>query len=170
MSTSPLGVLPQPAGACSVLAVNLSKDDAASLAHFLEGSNWIFKQSPTCREAIARARIESLSVLVCATEMPGGDWKSLLDALAVLPDSPAVIVASGFAEERLWAEVLNMGGYDVLSLPFERSELLRALFLAQSASDRRAKASSSALDAPSSLTNLATALAAYSDVAAVSLK
>jgi hypothetical protein len=34
------------------------------------------------------------------------------------------------ADERLWAEVLNLGGYDVLSTPFAAGEVLRACFLA----------------------------------------
>jgi DNA-binding response OmpR family regulator len=38
-----------------------------------------------------------------------------------------MLVVSRHADERLWAEVLNLGGLDVLSLPFNRDELGWAL-------------------------------------------
>ena len=31
------------------------------------------------------------------------------------------------ADEHLWAEVLNLGGYDVLAEPFERDEMVRVV-------------------------------------------
>ena len=34
-------------------------------------------------------------------------------------------VASDRADERLWAEVLNYGAYDVLAKPFQPAEVLR---------------------------------------------
>ena len=41
----------------------------------------------------------------------------------VLPDPPRLLVASKEPDGRLWAEVLNLGGYDVLTLPFVQQEL-----------------------------------------------
>jgi hypothetical protein len=38
-----------------------------------------------------------------------------------------MLVVSRHADERLWAEVLNLGGVDVLVLAFDRDELRRAL-------------------------------------------
>jgi DNA-binding NtrC family response regulator len=38
-----------------------------------------------------------------------------------------MLVVSRHADERLWAEVLNLGDFDVLTLPFDRDELRRAL-------------------------------------------
>ena len=38
-----------------------------------------------------------------------------------------MLVVSRHADERLWAEVLNLGGFDVLALPFDRDELRWAL-------------------------------------------
>jgi hypothetical protein len=38
-----------------------------------------------------------------------------------------LVVASHCADEFLWAEVLNLGGYDVLAQPFEDGDVLRVL-------------------------------------------
>lgn len=43
---------------------------------------------------------------------------------------PKLIVASRLADERLWAEVLNLGGYDLLVKPFVADEVQRVVSLA----------------------------------------
>jgi DNA-binding response OmpR family regulator len=68
--------------------------------------------------------------------MPDGNWNTILLGLRELPDPPSVVVVSRFADEHLWAEVLNLGGYDVLATPFDRSEVLRVLYLAWTARER----------------------------------
>jgi len=37
------------------------------------------------------------------------------------------MVASRFADERFWAEALNLGAYDVLAKPFDAEEVNRTL-------------------------------------------
>jgi hypothetical protein len=38
-----------------------------------------------------------------------------------------LIVTAKLADDRLWAEVLNLGGFDVLAQPFYRGEVTRAV-------------------------------------------
>jgi DNA-binding response OmpR family regulator len=40
------------------------------------------------------------------------------------------MVTSRLADERLWAEALNLGAYDVLAKPFDGREVIRILSLA----------------------------------------
>ena len=42
-------------------------------------------------------------------------------------DSPSLIVTSRLADERLWAEALNLGAYDVLAKPFDSTEAMRVV-------------------------------------------
>jgi DNA-binding response OmpR family regulator len=42
-----------------------------------------------------------------------------------------LIVTSRTADEHLWAEVLNIGGYDVLPQPFNRDEVERVVAAAR---------------------------------------
>jgi hypothetical protein len=66
-------------------------------------------------------------VIVCECDFRGGNWKLLLDKVRMLPRPPRLIVASRFADERLWAEVLNLGGHDVLATPFDADEVHRVV-------------------------------------------
>jgi DNA-binding NtrC family response regulator len=65
-------------------------------------------------------------IVVCETQVrENGNWQELLeDAQAA---QSLMLVVSRHADERLWADVFNLGGLDVLSLPFDRDELRRTL-------------------------------------------
>ena len=69
-------------------------------------------------------------VVVCERDLPDGDWRDVLAATSSLPSPPPLIVASRLADEHLWAEVLNLGGYDVLAKPLDKQEVGRTLKLA----------------------------------------
>jgi FixJ family two-component response regulator len=56
-----------------------------------------------------------------------GTWKDLLAQVNHGPNAPAVIVSSRLADDRLWAEALNLGAWDVLARPFVRSEVFQAV-------------------------------------------
>jgi DNA-binding response OmpR family regulator len=63
------------------------------------------------------------AAVISDCSMPDGrNWKDLLAELQIFPDPPPLIVTSRLADERLWAEVLNMGGYDLLLQPFDAKE------------------------------------------------
>jgi DNA-binding response OmpR family regulator len=63
-------------------------------------------------------------VVICERSLPDGDWKDLLGK------TPRLIVTSRVADEALWAEVLNLGGYDVLAQPFDELEVRQVVALA----------------------------------------
>lgn len=71
-------------------------------------------------------------MLLCERDRADGSWEDLLAATAGLLAPPNLIVFSRLADESLWAEVLNMGGFDVLITPFQPEEVLRVNFAAWS--------------------------------------
>jgi len=68
-----------------------------------------------------------LSVVVTESELPDGTWRDVLSCLDDVPNPPLLIVVSRLADERLWAEVLNRCGFDVLAKPFARDEVIRVI-------------------------------------------
>jgi DNA-binding response OmpR family regulator len=63
--------------------------------------------------------------VICDRDLPDGDWRQLWDILAREPKPPMFIVTSRLADDALWAEVLNVGGYDLLLKPFRAEEVIR---------------------------------------------
>ena len=108
-----------------IVLVSPSVSEALPLQRILARAQSTVTWFPTCRAALAFLREHPAGVVVSQTEMTDGCWKDLLDALSRFTPPPNLIVSSRLAEDRLWAEVLNLGGYDVLLTPFEREEALR---------------------------------------------
>jgi DNA-binding response OmpR family regulator len=54
----------------------------------------------------------------------------VLTGLRRKPNAPALIVTSERVDDRLWAEVLNLGGYDVLMKPLDSTEVGHVINLA----------------------------------------
>ena len=120
----------------AVLAVSPLPADRLLLREILSQRSWKLHEASSCREALALLRDQRVPVLLCDRDHADGNWEELLNATTTLPAPPKLIVFSRLADESLWAEVLNMGGFDVLMTPLEPEEVLRATFAAWSSWER----------------------------------
>jgi DNA-binding NtrC family response regulator len=78
------------------------------------------------QQARTAIRHYEAEIVVCDAQVrEDGNWQELLEEVQLA--QLLLLVVSRHADERLWARVLNLGGFDVLSLPFDRDELKRAL-------------------------------------------
>ncbi len=116
-----------PAGMPPVLAVSPSEGDHRALRSILESSGWILYEAHDLASALALLPQLEAGVVLCDQFLPRGTWIDLLDRIRPLTIAPSFIVASRCADERLWAEALNLGAWDVLQKPFRRSEVLHAV-------------------------------------------
>jgi DNA-binding response OmpR family regulator len=96
-----------------------------------------------CRDGIDLIRFAS--VVICEHSLPDGSWPDILRTAQALPRSPALIVTSRLADDKLWAEVLNLGGQDVLAQPFRAEEVM---WIVRSAHRRYAACGKPHLEAP----------------------
>ncbi|PWU03304.1 MAG: hypothetical protein C5B51_19155 [Terriglobia bacterium] len=114
----------------SVLLVSADRQDRPRLQRILDPAGYRLINAETCTDALRLAGRYRPPVLVCDTWLPDGGWKEMLHEIAAMPDAPLLIVISTQADDRLWSEVLNLGGYDVLSKPLADEEVLRVIGLA----------------------------------------
>jgi DNA-binding NtrC family response regulator len=114
-----------------ILAVSPFAGDHASLARIFGQFGPGMRSTRTVAEALSILQAEAVAVVVAESTFPDGrSWKHLLEAIGTRRDSPRLIVTSRIADEHLWAEVLNLGGYDVLTKPFDFQEVSRVVSLA----------------------------------------
>jgi DNA-binding NtrC family response regulator len=114
----------------AVLAVSPSDDDLNNLSGIFRQTRWNIHGVHACREARDFLRKNPAAVVVCERRLPDGTWLDLHRLAGSLSAPPKIIVTSDDADDSLWAEVLNLGGYDVLAKPFDRSEVTRIISLA----------------------------------------
>ena len=110
-----------------ILAVNLCRQDCHLLRTIFAGFPWKLARVSTLAQGVRQAKSQSVPVIVCERDFQDGDWKLLLEEIGRLTKPPRLIVASRFADERLWAEVLNLGGHDLLATPFDADEVHRVV-------------------------------------------
>jgi DNA-binding response OmpR family regulator len=112
-----------------IVLVSASVEDARAFRAIVGSSRRLVVNVPDLIGAQAVIDKFHPRLIVCDTEIEGrGSWRDLLAA----PDATsrfAVIVVSRHADEALWAEVLNVGGSDVLEKPFAVEEVKRVLGL-----------------------------------------
>jgi len=121
-----------PIDAC-VLSVSPHEEDHCSLERILRQPGcalkpeWTLIASPTLASATRVLRERAIPAVVCECELFPGTWREMLERIQLLPEPPLLIVTSRLADERLWAEALNLGAYDVLAKPFDATEVTRVI-------------------------------------------
>ena len=139
---------PDPAEILTVLAVGNVQNEKEELRQIFRRSNWVMLEARDSQEAIKLLKQIPIGVVVCQGRRCESGWKELLRELSILPRPPHLVVSSVDADDSLWAEVLNLGGYDVLVHPYDPREVVRVLSLAwlnwKAAFTPRALASASA--------------------------
>lgn len=114
----------------TVLAVGRPLNQNHELRDVFAHSNWVLLEAEDSEQALNLLRNRPVGVVVCDSQDDRAGWKRLLDRLSNLAEPPNVVVTSRNADESLWAEVLNYGGFDVLARPFDPREVVRVLGLA----------------------------------------
>ena len=115
----------------TILAVFPVGEDRTALDRIFGQADWQVQFAGSLEEAQAARNGRAVAVVLSETCLPDGHtWKDLLHDLQSMQDPPPLVVADRLADDRLWAEVLNLGGYDLLMTPFDAREVLRTVSLA----------------------------------------
>jgi len=120
----------RPAKVATLLAISPYREDHAFLRSMFRHSHWRILGTASGREALPLLRQNSVRVVICEKDLPDCTWRAILEELSRLEVPPLLIVTSRLADDHLWAEVLNLGGYDVLMKPFDPTEVVRVVNLA----------------------------------------
>jgi DNA-binding response OmpR family regulator len=115
----------------TLLLVTVSDEDARWLSGILDRRAWRISAARTCADAVLQLASLTPSVVLCERDLPDGNWKRVFAEAKNRDREPLMLVTSCHADEHLWAEVLNLGGYDVLQKPFDAAEVSRVLAMAR---------------------------------------
>lgn len=110
-----------------ILSISRASEDHDSLRHILSEPAWLMTAAFSCQQAIACLCRDRVGVIVCDCHLPDGSWRDILSHIAELTEPSAVVVTSGAFGANFRAEVRGLGGYDVLSKPFQAEEVNRVV-------------------------------------------
>lgn len=110
-----------------VLFISPKDEDAACLVRMLNRISIRCDCAGSLREARARLSETRYGVVLTESLLPDGAWLDVLELAQECTPGIDVIVTLPEVDERLWAEVLNRGCYDMLAQPFSESEVQQVL-------------------------------------------
>jgi DNA-binding response OmpR family regulator len=111
----------------TALAVGEFAEDRLLLHDIFRDLGWRLLEASDRRRAMQCLERNPVHVVLAESDLPNWNWRKVLNDIRRLAAPPQLIVTSRTADDYLWAEVLNVGGYDVLPQPFERDEVERVI-------------------------------------------
>ncbi len=88
---------------------------------------WQLWEAPDRKRALDSLEQNEVQVVITESDLPRWNWRKVLSDLHRLSVPPQLVVTSRTADEYLWAEVLNVGAFDVLAQPLDREEVERVV-------------------------------------------
>jgi DNA-binding NtrC family response regulator len=110
-----------------VLFVTRRHEDARLLSRMLRALPLRLDHVASIKLAHAKLQREDYDVILTEAALPDGTWVDVLQLARNSAQELEVIVTDPQADARFWAEVLNLGAYDVLPQPFYEPEVCRIL-------------------------------------------
>src|SRR5581483_12177241 len=110
-----------------ILFLSGRHEDARRLAQMLEDLPLDLHHAEGIHAAYAMLREVNFDVVLTEAALPDGTWVDALGLARECDRDVPLIVTDPHADARFWAEVLNMGAYDLLAQPFYAPEVQRIL-------------------------------------------
>jgi DNA-binding NtrC family response regulator len=115
----------------TVLAVFPTREDRRALEQIFANTHWRLQFTSTLCETKTALERSAVGVVLSESRLPDGHgWTDVLHETQGSELLTPLVVVDRLADDRLWAEVLNMGGYDLLMKPFDEREVLHAVSMA----------------------------------------
>jgi len=119
-----------PIKALTTLLVSPSERDQTALIRLFAQSNWNLYSSFTTDEALVVLRREVVPVVICDRDLALDSWRSFVQQANALCPAPRMILASREVGQPLWADVLQVGAYDLLMMPWDVRQVRKVIPLA----------------------------------------
>ena len=128
-----------------VLFVSPHREDATVLSRMLGSLPVPLEHVADLQHARATIQVEPYQVILTEAILSDGTWRDVVDLARRVTPPPAVIVTDASADARFWAEVLNLGAYDLIAQPFATAEVRRILSYACSRLSDKSRTAASAV-------------------------
>jgi hypothetical protein len=114
-----------------VLLASERDDDYQTLQALLHNTRWSVARAITWSDVSSLCGRVVNPVVLVDRHFQNADWRFTVSSLLHPAANCCLILLSDVSDPYLWNELVQYGGFDVLTRPFERSEVLRTLTFAQ---------------------------------------
>ncbi len=110
-----------------VLAVSVWLNDRVVLEPLCRREGWDVRFTNSPREAFRLVRERRFDVVLCDRNQPGFPWREVIERLSENSPSTRILLVSPAAGDYLWGDVVQQGGYGVLTRPLRAADALHTI-------------------------------------------
>jgi len=110
----------------SLLAITASHSDQAALARLAARSDWSLALSESLEDAVQLLAHRRFSIVLFDRDLTG-DWREAMEKLARSAPGACILLTSAVNDSYLCEEVVQRGGYDVLTRPLQDAAVVHAI-------------------------------------------
>ena len=113
-----------------VLAISIWLNDRLVLEQLGKREGWSLRFTNSPPDAFRLAMEKHFDVVLCDRNQPGYPWREVVDRLAENSPRSRILLVAPDTDNYLWRDVIQQGGYGVLSRPLRDSEALHTISVA----------------------------------------
>lgn len=115
------------AAKATMVAAFRREQDEQDLERIVGPCKWNLIWTRTCAGAVEAVERHEAPIIISGRIFPDGEWRDIWNRLRTRGTPPMFILATQLADDALWAEMLNLGGYNLLVKPFHPEEVIRTV-------------------------------------------
>jgi FixJ family two-component response regulator len=113
----------------ALMIVTSRPEDVEELTALLQDSPWELTAVPRLEDAPGALRAARAPILLFDRDA-AASWQDEIGRLARSRRNACVVLLSNVADQYLWDEVVQQGGFDLLPRPFQKQQVLSTLVFA----------------------------------------
>ena len=110
-----------------ILVLSAPLDDRFVLEDLGKERGWELRFASSPQEGFRLVREGHFELILCESDQPGYPWREVMDRLSETSPESCILLVSPARAEYLWQDILQHGGYGVLTRPLRKPYALRTL-------------------------------------------
>ena len=110
-----------------ILMLSRSESDCAVVQRVGNEQGWSVRFAASIEEAAPVVAREGFEVILCDRDQAEHPWREVLDRILAACPGARVLLLSPVNDTFLWREVVQRGGYDVLSTPLKEKSVIQII-------------------------------------------
>ena len=110
-----------------VVVLTTNPADPAALMGLAERAGWTLTLSTHLAGAVATLLRHPGAVILCDRDLACIGWREAVHALSIYSPESRFVILSPETDDRFWLEVIERGGYDVLTRPIHDNRAILAV-------------------------------------------
>ena len=113
-----------------LLIVTSRAKDVEELASILSETPWTLTDASPLEDPSIALKGAAVPILLFDRDAAGASWQTAMNRMIKSRRGACVVLLSSVADQYLWDEVVHQGGFDLLTRPFRKEQVLSTLTFA----------------------------------------